>query len=92
MSSARVEMENSELSVVKLSCDGDLNMRQDTARIGVDVVIAAFGALPALVGMLFVADEAGADSCGLLGMMMNAWWFDSLRMCVDVSALIRTVR
>lgn len=35
MSSARVEMENSELSVVKLSCDGERNMRHETARIGV---------------------------------------------------------
>lgn len=35
MSSARVEMENSELSVVKLSCEGERNMRHETARIGV---------------------------------------------------------
>lgn len=35
ISSASVEMENRELSVVKLSCDGDRSMRHETARIGV---------------------------------------------------------
>lgn len=36
VSSASVEMEKSELSVVKLSCDGDRSIRHDTASTEVE--------------------------------------------------------
>lgn len=36
VSRASVEIEKSELSVEKLSCDGDRSIRHETARTGVD--------------------------------------------------------